>query len=148
MAWWDKAGTGSLVSRAEIGLTIATTAIFSVAGGRVLLTSIVGVISTLVAGAANVRLQLNPTVATATTTNLCAALNINAFPVGDIVTITGVPTDAMIPVAAGAALPNMTMPVVLTVGDIEFVCDAAVGGGVTWSIWYKPLDDAGCVVAA
>lgn len=147
MAWWDKAGTGRVVSRAEIALTNATTAIFSVAGGRVLLTSVVGAISTL-CGNGNIRLQLNPTAGTATTTNLCANLNVNTFNVDDILTITGVPTDAMIPAAAGSSLPNMTMPVILTVGNIEYVCDAAVVGGITWSVWYKPLDDAGYIIAA
>jgi len=148
MAWWDKVGNGRMVTRATLVLAAATTAIFSVAGGRVLLTNIIGTITTLIGGVANVYLQLNPTVATAATTALCAALNIDAYAVGDILGITGVPGDAMIPAATGSAIPAPTMPVILTVGDIEFVCDAAPGGAVQWEVWYKPLDDAGYVVAA
>lgn len=148
MAWWDRVGVGRRVARATLVLAIATTAIFTVAGGRVLLTNIIGSITTLIGGAANYSLQHNPTVATATTAPLCAALNINAYPVSDVLGITGIPTDAMIPAPSGGALPGMTMPVVLTEGQIEAVCDAAPGGAVLWTVWYKPLDDAGYVVAA
>lgn len=148
MAWWDKIGNGRMIERATLVLGIATTPLFSVAGGRILLTNIIGTITTLIGGAANVFLQANPTVATATTTALCAALNINACPVGNILGITGVPSDAMIPAVTGSVIPTPTMPVVIPIGDIEFVCDAAPGGAVQWSIWYKPLDDAAYAVAA
>lgn len=148
MAWWERLGAGRMVTRATLVLAAATTPIFTVAGGRVLLTNIIGSITTLIGGAANYYLQHNPTVATSTVAALCAALNINAYPVGDLLGITGVPTDAMIPGAAAGAVPAMTMPVVLTVGQIEAVCDAAPGGAVLWTVWYKPLDDAGYVVAA
>lgn len=148
MAWWEKIGLGRRVTRAILVLAAATTAIFSIAGGRILLTSILGEITTVIGGAANVYLQANPTVATSTTTALCAALNINAFPVGDILGITGVPGDAMIPAAAGSAIPVLTMPVIVSIGDIEFVCDAAPGGAVLWTVTYTPLEDAAYVVAA
>ena len=148
MAWWDKIGLGRSVTRATLVLAAATTAIFTVAGGRVLITNVVGVITTLIGGVANYYLQHNPTVATSTTTALCTPLNINAYPVGDLLGITGVPTDAMVPGAAAGVLPGMTVPVVLPVGNVEAVCDAAPGGAVQWSIWYKPLDNAGYVVAA
>lgn len=148
MAWWDRIGAGRMVTRATRILAAETFAIFTVAGGRVLLTNIVGSITTLIGGAANYSLQFNPTVATATTTALCVATNINAYPIGDVLGITGVPTDGLIPGAAGGAIPSMTMPVMLTAGAIELICDAAPGGAVLWTVWYKPLDDAGYVVAA
>ena len=148
MAWWDRMGVGRMVARATLVLAAATTAIFTVAGGRVIITNIIGNITTLIGGAANYYLQHNPTVATSTTTVLCAPTNINAYPVGDLVGITGIPTDALIPGAMASALPSMTVEVVLPVGNIEAVCDAAPGGAVLWTVWYKPLDDAGYVVAA
>ena len=148
MAWWDRLGTGRSVARATLVLAAATTAIFTIAGGRVLLTNIIGSITTVIGGAANYYLQHNPTVVTSTTAALCAALNINAYDVGDVLGITGIPTDAMIPGAAAGSAPSMTMPMILTAGAIEAVCDAAPGGAVLWTVWYKPLDDAGYVVAA
>jgi len=149
MAWWDKAGPGTLVTAAVVELTVATPTIFIIGGGRVLLTGIVGVIGEgAVGGACNVFLRLDPTVGTATLTSLCTARNIVGYAIGDILTITGVPGDQMVPVASASAVPGMTVPVVLTVGELEFCIDAAVVGNVTWTAWYKPLDDAGYVVAA
>jgi len=150
MAWWDKLGQGIRVQRVTYQLAItAGLAMFSVAGGRVLLTAIVGEITEVVNALCNVSLQANPTVATATTTVLCAPLNVNGYTVGNAVTITGVPTDAMIPAVMGSALPMMTLPVMIPIGDIEIVSSAAPGTGqIQLTLWYKPLDDAGYVVAA
>lgn len=151
MAWWDKAGPGAQVTATVVELTVATPTIFTIGGGRVLLTAIVGVIGEgAVGGACNVFLRLDPTaiVGTATITALCAARNIVGYPVGDLLTITGVPGDPMVPVAAAGAVPSMTMPVVLTQGDLEFCIDAAVVGNVIWTAWYKPLDPAGYILAA
>lgn len=148
MAWWDKIGQGRMVTRATLDLAGATTDLFTVLGGRVLLTNIVGTITTIIGGVANYFLQHDPTSALATTLPLCASTNIDGWDVGDILGITGIPTDNLIPATAGGAITSPTVPVVLTVGTIEAVCDLAPGGAVQWEIWYKPLDDAGYVVAA
>jgi len=148
MAWWDKIGQGVRVQRVTYQLAVtAGLAMFSVAGGRILLTSIIGEITEIVNALCNVSLQVNPT--TGTTTVLCAPLNVNTYVVGDAVTITGVPTDAMIPAAGSSALPMMTLPVMIPIGDIEIVSSAAPGTGqIQFTLWYKTLDDAGYVVAA
>lgn len=153
MAWWDKAGPGLSVTRAAVVLAAATTPIFNIFSGRILLTQIVGVVTVIIGGGGpnNVLLQSNPTLATIPTSPLCALLNINAYTVGSLLSITGVPTDAMLPpAAAGAgAVPAMTMELILPIGVIEFVDSlAAAGGAVQWTIWYKPLDDGAYVVAS
>ena len=150
MAWWDKLGQGIRVQRVTYDLvTTAGLAMFAVAGGRVLLTAIIGEITEVVNALCNVSLQANPTVGTATTTVLCTPLNVNGFTVGNAVTITGVPTDAMIPAAMGSALPMMTIPVMIPIGNIEIVASTTPGtGAIQFTLWYKPLDDAGYVVAA
>ena len=141
-------GQGKRVTRATFPLVItAGTALFNVAGGRILLTAIFGEITEIVNALCNVSLQVNPT--TGTTTVLCAPLNVNGYAVGDSVGITGVPTDAMIPGVSGSALPSMTMPVMIPIGDIEIVSSAAPGtGAVLFTMWYKLLDDPAYVVAA
>ena len=148
MAWWDRIGNGRLVARATVTLAGATTDIFNVTGGRILLTNIVGSITVIVGGAANVYLQADPTVATSATAPLCASLDINGYDVGDLLGITGIPTDAMVPPVAGGAIVAPTMKMIIQTGAIEFVCDAAPGGAVLWTVWYKPLDDGASVVAA
>jgi len=43
----------------------------------------------------------------------------------------------------------MTIPVMIPIGDIEIVSSAAPGTGqIQFTLWYKPLDDAGYIVAA
>ena len=148
MAWWDNLGQGQRVQRVTLILAAATTAIFTITGGRVLITSILGMITTLIGGAAAYRLQFNPTEATATTANLCANLDINAYPVGDQLGITGIPTDPMLPAVSGGGVPGVTMPVALTTGQIEVVCATAPGGAVQWTMWFKTLDNEARVVAA
>ncbi|KKN14265.1 hypothetical protein LCGC14_0997760 [marine sediment metagenome] len=148
MAWWDKIGNGRLVTRAAVTLASATTNIFDVTGGRIILTKIVGSITVIVGGAANVSLQADPTVATSTTAPLCADLDINGYDVGDLLGITGVPTDAMVPPIAGGAIVAPTMQMIIQTGTIEFVCDAAPGGAVLWTVWYQPLDNGASVAAS
>ena len=98
MAWWDKIGPGVRVQRVTYQLAVtAGLAMFSVAGGRILLTAIIGEFTEDVNALCNVSLRANPT--TGTTNVLCAPLNVDTYVVGDAVTITGVPTDAMIPAA-------------------------------------------------
>lgn len=148
MAWWDRIGNGRMVTRATVVLAGATADIFNVTGGRIILTNIVGSVTVIVGGAANVYLQADPTVATSATAPLCASLDINGYDVGDLLGITGVPTDAMVPPVAGGAIVAPTMKMIIQTGTIEFVCDAAPGGAVLWTVWYKPLDDGASVVAA
>ena len=148
MAWWDKLGQGIKVARPTLVLINDTVPLFTVAGGKVLLTNIIGTITTIIGGAANYYLQHDPTEATATTLNMCASTNINGWNEDEILAITGAPGDTFVPVARGGAAPGMTMPVILTPGDIEAVCDAAPGGSVLWEIWYKTLDDDAYVFAA
>lgn len=151
MAWWDKMGPGLMVTRATRVIANENYAIFNVAGGRVLLTALIGLVTTVCAATANVYLRLVPTLGTATTSDLCVASDVDATPEGDIMGITGVPTDALYPggAATRSALPAMTVPVVLIVGALQYCSDAASGGGaIQWEVWYKPLDDAGYVVAA
>ena len=148
MAWWDRIGNERMVSRATVALAAITTDIFTVAGGRIILTHIVGNVTTIVGGAANVSLTTDPLVGTAGAVALCTALDINGYDVGDLLGITGVPTDAMVPPVAGGAIVAPTMRMIIQTGTIDFVCDAAPGGAVQWEVWYIPLDDGASVVAA
>lgn len=151
MAWWDKMGPGLLVTRATRVIDNENYAIFNVLGGRVLLTALIGLVTAACTATANVYLRLVPTLGTATTSDLCVASDVDASPVGDVMGITGVPTDALYPggAATRSALPAMTIPVVLIVGALQYCSDAASGvGAIQWEVWYKPLDDAGYVAAA
>lgn len=146
MAWWDKVGMGRRVDAAARVLDAETFEWASVVGGDVLITQLIGRFTVITGGASNVHLLHDPTVATSGDTALCALANVNGLDVGDTVTITGVPGDALL-VTVTAGKPGLTVPLILPAGAIQSVISAASGAAaILWSLWYIPLDDAAYVV--
>ena len=138
---------GTRVDRATATLPQTTqAALFTVAGGRILLTSIVGEVTTIIQTQANnTKLVANPT--TGTDVDICAVLSITAKEVGCLFGITGLFSDALVGANAGATvLPRN--PVVLPVGTLDLSCAASNTGSVKWSITYVPFDAGASVVAA
>ena len=144
-----KMNLGLKVDRATATLPATTTeTIFTVATGRVILTSIVGEVTTVVqTQACNASLISTPTVGTAVL--MCAVLNITASEVGCLFSITGLNSDALMILPAGAGLGYcMTHWQVIPIGNIGFVTSATNTGAVKWSVTYFPYDDGATLVAA
>jgi hypothetical protein len=141
---------GIKVDRATAALPASTTgALFTVAGGRVLVTNIIGEVTTVIQTQAdNTKLQFDPTDAGATQ-DLCAVLDITADAVGTMYSITGTPATAL-----GDALNFMSSdkmlarPLVIKPGSILLNCAATNTGSVKWSLTYVPLDTGAVVSAA
>jgi hypothetical protein len=114
--------------------------LFTITGGRVLLTLIYGEVTTVIQSQANnCLLKLNPT-ATGASQDLCAVLNITADPVGEIYTISGTVGDAMrsdLLIGAGGLT---AAPLILKPGIIELEAAASNTGQVQWSAFWLPLD--------
>ena len=145
--WLGRRTLGMTVERATAVVTAATVPLFTVSGGRIKITQILGEVTTVMqALATNARLSHNPT--TGTTRNLCANLNIASYAAGDLLGITGVNTDAMIPPATGGAVEAQTMGVIVQEGTIDLISDAAPTGSIMWTLKYIPIDDAAAVIAA
>ena len=92
-------------------------------------------------------LQTTPTASSVTT--LCALADIDGCDIGDTVTLTGVPGDALFPAGAAPAgvVPGLTVPLIIPAGEIESVVSAASGvAAILWSLWYLPLTDGAYVV--
>lgn len=138
---------GRRIDRAAANLPqTAAGALFNIVGGRVLITGIVGEVTTAIQNQANnAKLQANPT--TGTTVDLCAVLNIANDEVGTLYGITGLFSDAMVGVNAGAG-PWPHRAIVVAPGSIDLDCSASNTGQVKWSIWYVPLDEGARVEAA
>lgn len=141
---------GFRVEKAQ-GATVATgeTSLFTITGGRVLLTQIVGEVTTVIqTQATSVKIVYDPdsTVTAGADTDLCAVLDISADVVGLLYGITGTVADAMIE-GLGRVLAQHT-PHVLSEGAIHQNSSAASSGGIKWTMWYVPLDDGAVVVAA
>jgi len=140
---------GLRVDRATATLPQGTAAaIFNIVGGKVLITGILGECTTAIGGANNTKLTANPTVATAGSADLCAVVDTNACDVGDILSITGTPADAMVAAHVGACQMMGPLGVACQVGTIDLDCAGSVTGAIKWSIWYIPLDDGAYVTAA
>lgn len=140
---------GVKVSRATDTLPqTATEDLFSIDGGRVLITSLVGEITTVIQTQANnTKLTFDPD-SGGSDVDLCAVLDISADAVGDLYTITGTLATAM---QTGdevlAANQVLQSPLVLTPGDIKLNCAASNTGSVKWDLTYIPLDAGASVTA-
>ena len=138
---------GIKVSRATDTLPAsAAKALFTIAGGRVLLLGIVGEVTTAIQNqACNTKLTANPT--TGTDVDICAVLSIANDEVGCLYGITGLFSDAMVGSNAGAGVWPRN-PVVLPAGTLDLSTAATNTGSVKWDLWYVPLDTSATVTAA
>lgn len=138
---------GLTVLKTTATLPASTTQdLFIVSGGRVLLTGIVGEVTTIVQTQANAtKLVSTPTVGTAV--DLCATLDITADEVGCLYGITGTFATAMVGANAGATV-FPAMGLVIPIGIIKLSCAATNTGATKWSMTYVPIDDGATVVSA
>ena len=145
--WLGRRQLGQTTERVTAVVTAATVPLFTVSGGRIKVTQIIGEVTTVMqALATNARLSHNPT--TGTTRNLCANLNIASYAAGDLLGISGVNTDPMIPPATGGAIEAQTMGVIVQEGTIDLISDAAPTGSIQWTLKWIPVDAGAAVVAA
>lgn len=137
---------GTQVTRTTATLPQTTAgSLFAVTGGRILLTSIVGEVTTIIQNQANnTKLQSVPT--TGTTVDICAVLDIANKEVGALFGITGLFSDALVGANAGATVVPRNA-VVVPIGNIKLNCAASNTGSVKWAITYVPLDNGASVAA-
>lgn len=138
---------GNRVAKSTGVLAATTVPLFTIAGGRVGITSIYGIVGTAITVANSYKLVSNPT--TGTTQDLCTAtdLGTNDTPAGAVLSmaspaaaITGGSTTTV------AASP-LTGTLIIPVGQIESV-SAGTDGEITWVVCWIPLDDGATLVAA
>lgn len=135
---------GQRASKSTGTLAASTVALFTIAGGRVAITSIYGVVGTAITVANSYKLQSNPT--TGTTSDIVAATDIGTTdtPAGDLLSFTGVATDSIL---RGGAVQELHGMIVIPVGQIESV-SAGTDGEITWVVNWIPLDNGATLVAA
>lgn len=127
-------------------LAASTVALFTVAGGEVLVTSIYGRVTTAITVANSYKLQHNPT--TGTTNDLVAATDIGTTdtPAGDILTFDGVRASSIVRGGGGANLGNAN-GIVLQAGQVESV-SGGTDGVILWVVTWVPLTAGATLVAA
>lgn len=135
----------------------ASTSLFTVAGGLVLVTGLVGIVTTVQGATTNsFNLQHTPTGGSAA--DLCAATVCTSDAVGTIYTLTGVATDLLSAQAvAGVQVPSVTFApmflgagkgIVLPSGAVTLKASGNNTGATTWTLTYVPIDTNATVVAA
>lgn len=137
---------GVPVSKAYTPLVVETKTLFTIAGGRVALTSLYGLVTTDITVANTVKLQANPTVGT--TGNLCAATDIGTTDTlaGSLLSFQGLAGDSLI-IGVGA-IQTIKAPIIVAAGTIEQVTATGADGGITWYVTWVPMDDGATLVAA
>ena len=126
--------------------------LFNITGGRAVITSLVGRVTTLIgATTSNLKLTYNPTAA-GTSFDLCTATAVETDAVEQAYYLTGaVGSVAALQVAGavGQANPVFSTPYTFQAGTIEanFSADP-VGGVISWALTWVPLDTGASVAAA
>lgn len=139
-----------LGTHVDKSLTAANGAVaaFTVSGGPVLITSLLGRVTTPIgATVATLKLALNPTAAGATL-DLCTAVAVTSDVADVLYTISGVFSEALNVDNVGAE-EGLTKPFYIPVGSLEAIFSAdPVGGVILWTIHYVPIEAGALVVAA
>lgn len=127
-------------------LAATTVALYTIAGGRVMVTSMFGLVTTSITVANTYKLQMNPT--TGDTQDLCASTDIGTTDTlaGSILqfglsTTTAPPK--LMSVGYGTAMLNTVLPV----GQIEHV-SGGTDGVISWYVTWVPMDEGATLVAA
>lgn len=136
---------GFRIDRAAAAHAAAVTAYFTIVGGPVLLTALVGTVTVEAVGATNFHWETLPT--NGAVAPVSALLDVDPAIVGSLLTITGVGDAAMTYNASATGLAMMTTRVVLSIGALNAEISAA-SGTTSWSLFYLPLTEAAYVVAA
>lgn len=147
--WLGRRLLGQTVDRATAALPQTNVqGIFTVSSGRIQLMSLLGEVTTVVGGVANVTRFTFIPVGPLAEQNLCAPItDINALAVASLMGMTGVPTDAML--TGLGTIPGMTMPTLVWPGTINIRCAGSDGGGgrVKYTLKYIPYDYQASVAA-
>lgn len=135
---------GLRVDRAAANLPATTSGnLFSVSG-RVVVTTIVGQVTTVIQAQANaMKLEAFLTSAAAAT-DLCATAESNGQAVGKLFGITGAVGTAAV---FGFGVPQTNEMIVNGPGFIRLNTAATNTGQMSWSLTYVPLDDGASVTA-
>jgi len=139
---------GFRVDKASATLPASTTQdLFTIAGGRVLVTLLFGEVTTIIeTQACNTKVTAAPTVGTAV--DLASNLDITADEAGCLYLVEGDGT-ALVGANAGAAMSGIGRAgFIVNTGVIRMETAATNTGATKWTLYYVPLDEGATVVSA
>lgn len=122
----------------------ATATLFTVTGGRVVITSLAGTVSTVIGGTATtLALGTAPTVGTANTSGMAAATAITSKEAGTHIWLPTTATTGALNVGANAGAAAQLLggqAYVVSAGTITWTTSASTTGAISWALTYIPLD--------
>jgi hypothetical protein len=141
------------VEKAVAYSTAATYQLFTVTGGRVLITALWGVVTTAMTGANTINLQTDPTTGDTIVVVTATDLGTTDTAAGTTIGVTGNIAD---PASTGADFATVfarggraLRDLVVTTGEIESVgTEGTINGAITWYCCWIPLDDGAELVAS
>lgn len=122
-----------------------TTALYTIAGGEVLITAVWGVVTTsLTTNSGTYALQINPTTGDTMTLVTATDLGTTDTVAGSVIGLTQGTTAASAFLRGG----RIDLNAVVTTGQIEFVGAASANGAITFYVTWIPLTTGATLVAA
>lgn len=143
---------GIIINKAAQALPQSATAtLYTVAGGAVLVTSLIGIVTTAIQNSDPVlSLGTAPTVGTAQTSGIATTTVLTSAEAGTLVTVAdsaGLPTGLVVMATAAKAgsVVFPAKPFVVSAGTITWTTGASKTGAMKWYLTYIPLDDGASV---
>jgi len=139
---------GFHISKASATLPASTTQnLFAVSGGHVLVSLLLGRVTTVFQNSDPV-LKVTATPTAGTAVDVASTVDTTSLEVGGMLTVEGDGT-ALIKNNSGAALPSSGIGLwICAPGTIDLISGATKTGATKWDIWYLPLDAGAVVVSA
>lgn len=139
---------GIMVSRATATLpATALGAIFNITGGRILIRSLIGEVTTAIqAQACTVKVTSTPTTGTAVDLSAVSA-SISGLEVGGKLTLPAAAATGLVVGNAGGVIGEQAKWIV-PIGSLGITTSATNTGSVKWDLIYVPIDVGAQVVAA
>lgn len=141
----------AVVKAAQALPQTATAALYTITGGAILVTGLIGVVTTAIQSSDPVlSLGTAPTVGTAQTSGLATTTVLTSAEAGTLVTVAdsaGLPTAlaVMATAAKAGAVVFPAKPFVVSAGTITWTTGASKTGAMKWYLTYLPLDDGAAV---
>lgn len=126
----------------------ATSTLFTVTGGRIIITSLAGTVSTVIGGTATtLALGTAPTVGTAATGGIASATAVTSKEAGTHIWLPSAAGSALnVGANAGAAAQLLGgQAYVVSAGTLTWTTSASTTGAISWALTYIPLDDGAAV---
>lgn len=135
------------VEKSDGAVLLGSDDLFTITGGPILVTEFVGIVTTVIGGAANCHIDMVVT-EPAGTVALSTNVAIDTDAAGTSYTFTAATPGVLTPTTAGALDQVPVIRWLCPAGTLKAHCSAAQTGVIKWYLVYRPLSPNSVVVAA